>query len=120
MYRRLAVLVLSGVAAAPLADEPAASATAGEDLSQLSIDEIGRRLDNPLTNLWSLTFQYNGSTLTGDAIDGDRNSHVTFFQPALPVPVGEDYDKIFIARPGVPGGEDPRNRSHPARGYRRL
>ena len=78
------------------------TATAQDDLSQLSVDEISRRLDNPLTSLWSLTFQGNYSYLDGDAIDGDRFSNVSFFQPALPVPIGEDYDKIFIARPVFP------------------
>ena len=78
------------------------SSLASDDLDQLSIDEISRRLDNPLTSLWSLTFQGNYSYVDGDAIDGDRFNNVTFFQPALPIPVGENYDKIFIARPVFP------------------
>jgi hypothetical protein len=78
------------------------STAGGDDLSQLSINEIGRRLDNPLTSLWSLTFQTNYARLKGDAIEGDRYSATSFFQPALPIPVGENHDKIFIARPVFP------------------
>ena len=80
----------------------AAAAAAQEDLNDLSVDEISRRLDNPMTSLWSLALQANYSYVEGDAIDGDRFSNVTFFQPALPIPIGEDYDKIFIARPVLP------------------
>lgn len=82
-------------------------ALAQDDLSQLSIDEISRRLDNPLTSLWSLTLQANYSRLKGDAIEDDETSSVNFFQPALPIPVGKDLDKIFIARPVFPYVKTP-------------
>jgi hypothetical protein len=83
------------------------SGSATDDLSTMSIDEISRRLENPLTSLWSLVFQENYSRLKGDAIEGDRYANVAFFQPALPVPVGENYDKIFIARPVFPVVKQP-------------
>lgn len=77
------------------------------DLSRLSDAEIGRRLENPLTSLWSLTFQENLSIVKGDAISGERVSNTAFFQPALPVPVGENLDYIFIARPVFPFVKTP-------------
>lgn len=100
--RTLLIAALLSVSNATWAEEPPQ-----DDLSNLTADEIGRRLENPLTNLWSLTFQSNYSRLKGDAIEGDRNSTVTFFQPALPVPVGKDYDKILIARPVFPVVKSP-------------
>jgi hypothetical protein len=72
------------------------------DITRLSNEEISKRLENPLTNLWSITFQENYASFEGDAVNGDRKVNTAFFQPALPVPVGEDLDKIFIARPVIP------------------
>ena len=64
------------------------------DITRLSNEEISKRLENPLTNLWSITFQENYASFEGDAVNGDRKVNTAFFQPALPVPVGEDFDKI--------------------------
>lgn len=72
------------------------------DISKLSNEEISKRLENPLTNLWSITLQENYANYKGDAINGDRTVNTAFFQPAFPVPIGEDLDKIFIARPVIP------------------
>lgn len=72
------------------------------DISKLSNEEISKRLENPLTNLWSITFQENYANYKGDAVNGDRTVNTAFFQPALPIPIGEEYDKIFIARPVIP------------------
>ena len=72
-----------------------------DDLADADLSEIDRKLNNPLTDLWSLTFQENYSLIRGDGIE-DTYSNTFFFQPALPVPVGKDKDKIFIARPVFP------------------
>jgi hypothetical protein len=77
------------------------------DISKLSNEEISKRLENPLTNLWSITFQENYANYKGDAVNGDRTVNTAFFQPALPVPIGADYDKIFIARPVIPHVRQP-------------
>lgn len=77
------------------------------DLGKLSNEEIGKRLENPLTNLWSITFQENYANYKGDAVNGERTVNTAFFQPALPIPVGKDYDKIFIARPVIPHVKRP-------------
>ena len=77
------------------------------DISKLSNEEISKRLENPLTNLWSITLQENYANYKGDAINGDRTVNTAFFQPAFPVPVGEDLDKIFIARPVIPWVKRP-------------
>jgi len=77
------------------------------DISKLSNEEISKRLENPLTNLWSITFQENYANWEGDALNGDRTVNTAFFQPALPVPIGKDFDKIFIARPVIPWVKRP-------------
>lgn len=62
--------------------------------------EIDRQLNNPLTSLWSLVFQYNLQLKRGDLIDGTAEANVLNFQPALPIPVGQDI--VLIARPVFP------------------
>ena len=58
------------------------------DLSSADLGEIDRRLNNPLTSIWSLTFQNNTSTKVGDAVDGDEVSNTLFFQPFMPFELG--------------------------------
>jgi len=65
-----------------------------------TLAEIDRRLNNPLTSIWSLTFQENFSLNKGDRADGTDLGNTFFFQPALPIPLGEDM--VFIARPVFP------------------
>ena len=42
------------------------SCRAQSELDILSLEEINRKLENPLTDLWSLTFQENFYILAGD------------------------------------------------------
>jgi len=72
-------------------------ASAKEDLG-----EISRQLENPLASLWSLTFEDSVLLKEGDAINGTELANTLFFQPGLPIPVGEKKDKVFIARPVFP------------------
>ena len=65
------------------------------------MDEISRTLENPLTTLWSLTLQENYSIIEGDAIEGSEWGNNLFFQPALPVPIGKNQDKVLIIRPDL-------------------
>ena len=68
-----------------------------DPFAEESVDEISRKLENPLTTLWSLTLQENYSIIKGDAIDGSEWGNNLFFQPALPVPVGKNRDKVLRA-----------------------
>jgi hypothetical protein len=68
---------------------PALAEESGEDLATMSLDEISRKLENPLTKLWSLTVQENFSVDQGDQVDGTDVSNTLFFQPFLPIPLGE-------------------------------
>jgi len=68
--------------------------------SEPTLAEIDRRLNNPLSSIWSLTFQENFSLNKGDRVDGTRIGNTLFFQPALPIPLGRDM--TLIARPVFP------------------
>ena len=67
---------------------------------QMSLEEIDQKLNNPLTSLWSMTLQENYSILSGDKVKGTTDANTLFFQPALPLPLGDDM--VFIARPVFP------------------
>jgi hypothetical protein len=71
-----------------------------EDLATMSLDEVSRKLESPLTKLWSLTFQENLSLNQGDRADGTKVSNNFFFQPFLPIPVGESW--MLTMRPVFP------------------
>jgi hypothetical protein len=100
------VLLISGSTVALAQDAPARDGDSppGPEklLDALSVEEISRRLENPLTDLWSLTFQENLTLVEGDAIEDTEIQSTFFFQPLLPVPVGRNRDKVFIARPVFP------------------
>jgi hypothetical protein len=78
-----------------------------EAFEEANVDEISRKLENPLTTLWSLTLQENYSIVEGDTIDGSAWKNNLFFQPALPVPVGKEKDKVLIIRPVIPWVSNP-------------
>lgn len=73
-----------------------------DDLASADLGEIDRRLNNPLTSLWSLTFQNNTSAYQGDAIDGTEYSNNFFFQPFLPFEVGAEKQAMITLRPVFP------------------
>ncbi len=74
----------------------------GQDLSTMSLDEVSRRLDNPLTDLWSLVFQENLALLESDVIEGIEIQNTFFFQPFMPFKVGSQGGYMFSLRPVFP------------------
>jgi hypothetical protein len=73
-----------------------------EDLATADLAEIDRQLNNPLTSIWSLTFQNNTSVKTGDDIDGKEYTNNLFFQPFMPFEVGDRKQYMFTLRPVFP------------------
>ena len=73
-----------------------------DDLATADLAEIDRRLNNPLTSIWSLTFQNNTSAYEGDAIDGTEYSNNFFFQPFMPFEVGARKQAMLTLRPVFP------------------
>ena len=71
-----------------------------DNLDINDLEEINRNLENPMTSLWSLVFQENLSLKTGEIVDGFQYANTFFFQPALPLPMGDNL--IFIGRPVFP------------------
>ena len=92
------LLIPDGVAGA----EPAPGGAAGQDLSTMSLDEVNRRLENPLTDLWSLTLQENFALLTGDSLEDTESQNTLFFQPFMPFKVGPGGRYMLSLRPVFP------------------
>ncbi len=80
--------------------ETTAQAEPEDDLKEMSLEEINRQLENPLSRLWSLVFQENLTLLKGDELKDTETANVFFFQPFMPVPVGRG--KMFAVRPVFP------------------
>ncbi len=72
------------------------------DLSTADLGEIDRSLNNPLTSIWSMTFQNNTSSKKGDSVQGKEYSNNLFFQPFLPFEVGSEDQYMLTLRPVFP------------------
>lgn len=90
-----------------------AEANAQDSLATADLAELDRKLNNPLTSIWSLTFQNNTSVNTGDAIDGNEYSNTLFFQPFMPFEVGPEKQTMFTLRPVFPLVSQPVFDSNP-------
>ncbi len=99
--RRALLVAASLCLPAALPTSPASAEEADEPtLAEMSLEEVSRKLENPLTKLWSLTLQENFSINQGDRIDGNAYSNNLFFQPFLPIPIAERW--MFTLRPVFP------------------
>ena len=72
------------------------------DLATADLGELDRQLNNPLTSIWSLTFQNNTAVKQGDAIDGSEISNTLFFQPFMPFAAGQKKQTMITLRPVFP------------------
>lgn len=71
-----------------------------QEQKESELARINRELENPLAKRWSLVFQENFSINQGNQVDGNVYSNTFFFQPALPIPFGNNM--VFTARPVFP------------------
>ncbi len=70
-------------------------AAAETDEGGQSAKELNKQLSNPVTNLWSLTFQFNNYIL-----ENGHWNHNLQFQPVLPISLTENWN--LINRPVIP------------------
>lgn len=67
---------------------------------QESLAELNRQLQNPVSSVWSLTFQFNNFFLKGSPSDKTRVQSLLNFQPVLPLHLTKDIN--LIIRPVLP------------------
>ena len=85
------------------ATPPAASESADESMlpdEKKSLIEVNKELTNPISSIWSITFQENTYWLNMPTGHTDRNQIAATFQPVLPVSLTDDWN--LISRPVIP------------------
>ena len=82
------------------------SISLAQEADEVSMDELNRQLENPLSRFWSLILQENINFNTGNLVDGTQISNVLNFQPSLPLPVAKT--KMVLIRPVFPLVTAPR------------
>ena len=78
----------------------AASVSSLASAQEQSTTEINKQLTNPVSELWSITFQQNNFRVDPGEGEGNRWSSNLLFQPVLPVAIDSDWN--LITRPVIP------------------
>lgn len=73
-----------------------------ETIEDMDLAELDQKLNNPLTDIWSLTLQNNTGWLEGDDLKGREMTNLLFFQPFMPFEVGKENQTMFTLRPVLP------------------
>jgi len=96
MLYLIAVLIMVPVwsAAAPEATGPSESKGGSESLT-----EVNKKLTNPVSEVWSITFQQNNYVVSTISGQGDKWNSNLKFQPVTPVSLTKDWN--LITRPVV-------------------
>jgi hypothetical protein len=94
------MVVLTSGQFATAAENSKPSGGAKDNSSQPSSQELARQLNNPVSEVWSLTLQYNHSLMKGSPADGTDQQDLLNFQPALPLHLTENWN--LIVRPVFP------------------
>lgn len=95
-------LLVVGVVRAeePTSAGEASTSASTEGTNQQNLQELTRQLTNPVSSVWSLTFQFNNFFLEGAPSDQTRFQSVLNFQPVLPFHLTKDLN--LIVRPVLP------------------
>jgi hypothetical protein len=90
---RLSCSLAIAVLAVAMGGGAIAAEEAGE--KEPSLTEVNKQLTNPISSIWSLTFQFNNFIL-----ENDHWNNNMLFQPVLPISLTEDWN--LINRPVIP------------------
>jgi len=112
---RSALLLLAALALALAASadaEETAAAPPADDPSHADLGEINKQLTNPVSSLWSITFEQNNFRLDPGLGQEERWSSNLLFQPVLPIGISEEWNLItrpvvplFVSQPHPEGGD---------------
>ena len=98
----MAFALVAMLASPVRAEDPAPTAESsadGADRAQ-SLSEINKKLSNPVSDIWSITFQQNNFRVDPGPGENGRWSTNLLLQPVLPVAVTDDWN--LITRPVLP------------------
>jgi len=98
---RLVLVAFAALATAPTPARAQEPAPAAEESSEPgSLTEVNKKLTNPVSDLWSLTFQANHFLVSPGPGEPDRWSTNLLFQPVLPLALTSEWN--WITRPVIP------------------
>ncbi len=96
-----AISMIALMAAPARAEDPAPPSAATDDAAAAkSLSDINKKLSNPVSDIWSITFQQNSFRVDPGPGESGRWSTNLLLQPVLPVSVTDDWN--LITRPVVP------------------
>jgi len=61
---------------------------------QLSLEEMSKKLDNPLSDLWMLWMQNDHMIFNGDISSKNRAVNVSYFEPVISIPVSDHWNLV--------------------------
>ena len=93
-------MVFLNLSAAVAAESTTSSASQAEGQDEENLAELNKQLNNPVSSVWSLSFQNNFTFLEGRLTDNTKEFYNLNFQPALPFRLTKDWN--LIARPVFP------------------
>jgi hypothetical protein len=93
----VACTVAALLAAPARAADPAEAGDPAQEAQSLT--EINKKLTNPVSDLWSITFQQNNFRVDVGPSIGERWNSNLNFQPVLPVAISDDWN--LITRPVI-------------------
>lgn len=97
----LLLVLMSGIASGPtMAEETSGQGSPGGGGGG-SLAEVGKKLSNPLSDVWALFTEFDVNWFKGDLSDGDYKVGTDMlFQPVMPFKLTKDWK--LITRPAVP------------------
>ena len=96
-YLPVILVSLSGWAASPAIAENAKPQAGGGGTSAA---EAGKKLSDPLSDIWALFTEFNHTWSDGDATNGHEEGTHIIFQPIMPFKLTANYK--LITRPTLP------------------
>jgi len=61
---------------------------------EMSLEEMSKKLDNPLSDLWMLWMQNDHMIFNGDISSKNRAVNVSYFEPVISIPVSDQWNLI--------------------------
>jgi hypothetical protein len=107
-FRLSLILLAVTLAAAPAGMAQAAEMGDGKSKAREAapqgqgqdLEELGKKLNNPISSVWNITTQSNMYFSKGNLSPAYRGQFVFNFQPVLPIPLTKDW--TLIPRPVIP------------------
>jgi hypothetical protein len=102
LVRAIAFALVAMLTSPVRAEDPASTTEpAADDADHAqSLSDINKKLSNPVSDIWSITFQQNNFRVSPGPGENDRWSTNLLLQPVLPVSVTDDWN--LITRPVIP------------------